>query len=212
MAHWLKVLRGLVKTASVIISIAFLINSINGIMSTVQLADGETIQQEEVEPGDFEINWENKTIKAGVKFNNSLYYDLEDIIIHISADICINDTKPDETNISIIDAWSNGIETDTTNETLEGQDVKSGETGTINVEIVGDEFINLDPVFDYIGVDPATWDITDIITNPSLYGLLNTTFKVYFKLEFSVGYAFGQYQLDIDLDMAPETFNIGLGI
>ena len=211
MAHWLRWTRRLVKWTSIIISIAFLINSLNGIMSTIALADGEKIQQRPVQPGDFEINYENRTIDVGVIFNNTLFYDLDDILLHLKAVMAINRSKPSAHNITIINALNN--ETDPSKfSQVKGYSIKSGEAKEIGVHISGPDAVNMEAVFDYIGINPATWDVADLIQNPSLFGLLNTTFEIFLTVEFSVSYAYGQYKIDVELDFSPETFNLGLGI
>ena len=202
MAHFLIWTKRLIKTLAVVVSIAFLINSMNGIISSIQLADGETIQQTPIEQGDFEVNWQNKSINIGISFNNSMIYDIENIVIHLRVLLEVNGT----TNHTIMDLFSNGV---AIGDDVGGTTIKSGENKEIRINATGEQYFeDITPLLLTINpsLDLSNWDLKDLLTS----GLNFTTFKVHTLIDFSFDYAFKQFQVDVQLLIPPTKFLEGM--
>ena len=199
MAHWLKVTKGIVRVVSIIVGIAFLINSLNGIASSVSLLDGESITQREIQPGDFEVNWDNQSVSVGMNINNTGAYDLEGIIVRIR--FLIN---YDGVNYSILDVKSTDI-----NESIPetGQTIKSGELKAISLKSSEETF----DVTDFVvaaaaggALNATNWDLKALLEEE------NSPFLAFMLLDFSVDYAFKQYEFDLQMKFETDAILEGL--
>ena len=199
MAHWLKVTKGIVRVVSIIVGIAFLINSLNGIASSVSLLDGESITQREIQPGDFEVNWDNQSVSVGMNINNTGAYDLEGIIVRIR--FLIN---YEGVNYSILDVKSTDI-----NESIPetGQTIKSGELKAISLKSSEETF----DVTDFVvaaaaggALNATNWDLKALLEEE------NSPFLAFMLLDFSVDYAFKQYEFDLQMKFETDAILEGL--
>ena len=199
MAHWLKVTKGIVRAASIIIGIAFLVNTLTGISSSVSLLDGEAITNREIQPGDFEVNWDNQSVSVGMNINNTGAYDLEGIIVRIR--FIINFQGED---FSVLDVKSTDI-----NESIPetGQTVKSGEVQPIYLESTEETF----DMTEFVTAAATAGELN--VTNWDLKSLLeqtNSPFEARLLLDFSVDYAFKQYQFDLQMEFDNDAVLEGL--
>jgi len=194
MVHILKLIRGLVKFAAVFISLAFLINGINGILSVTSLVDGQGISPDTINPEDFKIKYDDLHIEIGLKINNTGIYEIQDVVIGMKFFIRTNITD-----------WNLVIDTNSTelNDTIpdSGDTIRPGEAKTI--EIVADlPDFDLTPqeIATLFGIVDPNWDLAD---------LLDVNFEVKMELTFTISYAFRQYQVAVALNMESADLEVG---
>jgi len=186
MVHILKLVRGLVKFVAVLISIAFLVNGLNGILSVTSLVDGQGITTDAINPDDFKIKYDDLHIEIGIKINNTGVYDIEDVVIGMKFFVRTNITD-----------WNTVLDTNSTalNSSIpsSGDIIRPNQAKTI--EIVADlPDFTLSPqdIADLFGIIDPNWDLAD---------LLNVNFEVKMELTFTISYAFHQYQVDVALNL-----------
>ena len=196
MPNIFKLSKTVVKVIAGIISFAFIFNSVSGLMGSLNLADGESINTQEINPGDFQINFNNLSIEIGIDIENNGIYDYEGIIIGITFEI--------KTNIS--DVWTTILDTNSSeldpSIQPEGQTIESnGGKASIILEAGLDDFkMNMEQIGFLLGLNGTLWDLGD---------LLDVNFETRMNLSFSISYAFKQYQLDLNLFLDNEVLKEG---
>ena len=183
MPNIFKLSKNVVKVIAGIITLAFIFNSVSGLMGSLDLVNGESINTQEINPGDFQINFNNLSIEIGIDIENSGIYDFEDIIIGLTFEMKSNlfnwETILNTTSVIL----NSSIHPD-------GQTIKPGEKISVNlIAELGDFAMNISEIEDKFGLPPG-WDLGD---------LLDVNFESRMNLKFSIAYAFKQYQLDFDL-------------
>jgi hypothetical protein len=184
MGHWLKKVRLVVKIVAAFVSLCFALNGANGIVNAIQLADGN-ITTEEVNPGDFEINFNNLSVNVGVKIKNPGVYDIEGVIIGIIFEVQLvgNDT------------WFTILNNDTVKmgqAPAGGATIKPGELVIIGINATMADFLYQPAMIGIILGLPPNWDLQTLITAGLEARLL---------LNFAIIYAYGQFDLDINLSL-----------
>ena len=187
MPNIFKLSKTIVKVIAGIITAAFIFNSVSGLMGSLELLDGESITTQDLEPGDFKINFNELAIEIGIDIENEGIYDFEGIIIGLTFEI--------KSNIS--ENWN--VILNTTSDQLdseippEGQKIKPGEEASILLNATIDDFA-LDPnqIATLFGLNASSWDIVE---------LFDVDFEIRMNLGFSIDYAYKQYQLDFDLSL-----------
>ncbi len=196
MPNVFKLSKTVVKIIAGIISFAFVFNSVSGLMGSLNLVDGQSINTQDIDPGDFQINFNNLSIEIGIDIENNGIYDYEGIIIGITFEI--------KSNIS--DNWIMILDTNSTELDLdigpEGQTVeKNGGKESILLKTEEDDFImNVEAIGLLLGLNGTLWDLSD---------LLDVDFETRMNLTFSISYAFKQYQLDFNLFLDNEVLKGG---
>ena len=188
---FLKGTRTTVKIVAAVIIIAFAINSTNGMMSAIELANGNDINNREIQEDDFKINWENLSISVGIDINNDQIYDIENIIVRISFEIyALNAwyTVLNKTTIQIDPSIPEN-----------GETIKAGESGEIGIEVAKDQF-DMTEFLTAVPLGP-TWDLKDLI---------GTALNARLTMTFEVDYAFSQFQLDVVMVMNNDQITEGL--
>ena len=192
----LRGIRTVVKIVAVVVSIAFALNSVNGVLGAIDLANGN-IKVAPINPGDFQINYENLSISVGINVTNPGMYPLEGIIIGIRFQMKTNLTNE----------WKTILNNDTVN-------LGNAPEGGIIILPGGSEIIGLNcKLIDFeltpagiaseFGLNPSDWDLAE---------LLNAELEAQLDLNFTVSYAFGQYKLNVALHLGNEAVGQGLGI
>ncbi len=183
--HVLKLTKGIVKSIAVIISLAFFLNSITGLLGTFGFVENESVN---VDPGDIRVNFEDLFLNISIEIENNGIYDLEEIIIGINFSI-----KSDVVDYtSVLDTDSTILDDDIPSE---GQKIGAGETSKVELAAQLDDF-ELTPeqigtLFNLTG----SWDLADLV---------DTGFDVSLKVYFQIKYAYKQYQLFFDLFVAED--------
>ena len=187
MPNIFKISKTVVKVIAGIISFAFIFNSVSGLMGSLNLVNGESITTQDLEPGDFEIKFDELALEIGIDIENEGIYDFEGIIIGITFEI--------KSNIS--DVWNIILNTTSDqldpNITSDGQTIKPGHKESILLNATIDDFA-LDPnqIATLFGLNASSWDLVE---------LFDVDFETRMNLRFSISYAFKQYQLDFDLSL-----------
>ena len=195
MPNIFKLSKTIVKVIAGIITVAFIFNSVSGLMGSLDLLDGESITPQDLEPGDFKINFNELAIEIGIDIENEGIYDFEGIIIGITFEI--------KSNIS--DDWETILNTTSVelNSSIssEGQTIKPGEKESIllNATLIDFEK-SIEDIEFLLGVNGTLWD---------LGVLIDGDFETRMNLKFSIDYAFKQYQLDFDLSFDNDAINGG---
>ncbi|QEE14811.1 hypothetical protein DSAG12_00628 [Promethearchaeum syntrophicum] len=187
MPNIFKLSKTIVKVIAGIITVAFIFNSVSGLMGSLDFLDGESITPQDLEPGDFKINFNELAIEIGIDIENKGIYDFEGIIIGLTFEI--------KSNIS--EVWN--VILNTTSDQLntsissDGQRIEPGEKESILLNATIDDFA-LDPnqIAILFGLNASSWDIVE---------LFEVDFEIRMNLRFSIDYAFDQYQLDFDLSL-----------
>ncbi|GAB4307577.1 MAG: hypothetical protein Kow0069_05210 [Promethearchaeota archaeon] len=195
MARPLKVLRTIVKVVSIAVSLAFIINSANGLLSAISLAENRSISTGPVQPGDFQLEYDFQKVDVAVEVHNTAMYDLEGILLRVQFDVGVNGTW-----INVLDVTSREVDPSIP---PEGQTIKAGENATIGLHITQEHF-NLTEFIAVVTPTPP-WTLEDLLTLPS-----PTDFEARITIDFSVKYAFGQYQLAARLTLPTEKVLEGL--
>ncbi len=183
MPNIFKLSKTVVKVIAGIITVAFLLNSVSGFMGALDMLDGESINTQEIDPGDFQINFNNLSIEIGLDIENKGIYDFEDIIIGLTFEMKSNvfDWMTILNTTSVI--LDSSIDP-------EGQTIEPGENISVNLIAELDDFaMSISEIEANFGLPPG-WDLGD---------LLDVNFESRMNLKFSIAYAFKQYQLDFDL-------------
>jgi len=183
MPNIFKLSKTVVKVIAGIITVAFLLNSVSGFMGALDMLDGESINTQEIDPGDFQINFNNLSIEIGLDIENKGIYDFEDVIIGLTFEMKSNifDWMTILNTTSVI--LDSSIDP-------EGQTIEPGEKISVNLTAELTDFaMSISDIEDNFGL-PAGWDLGD---------LLDVNFESRMNLKFSIAYAFKQYQLDFDL-------------
>jgi len=195
MPNIFKLSKTIVKVIAGIITVAFILNSVSGLMGALDMLDGESITTQEIDPGDFQINFSNLSIEIGLDIENKGIYDFEGIIIGMTFEI--------KSNIS--DDWNTILNTTSvklnTSISSEGQKIEPGEKESILLNATLDDFENSTAEIGFLlGLNGTLWDLGD---------LLLVDFETRMNLKFSIDYAFKQYQLDFDLSFNNEVLKGG---
>ena len=195
MPNIFKLSKTVVKVIAGIITVAFILNSVSGLMGALDMLDGESITTQEIDPGDFQINFSNLSIEIGLDIENKGIYDFEGIIIGMTFEI--------KSNIS--DDWNTILNTTSvklnTSISSEGQKIEPGEKESILLNATLDDFENSTAEIGFLlGLNGTLWDLGD---------LLLVDFETRMNLKFSIDYAFKQYQLDFDLSFNNEVLKGG---
>lgn len=191
MGHWLKKVRLVVKIVAAFVSLCFALNGANGIVNAIQLADGN-ITAEQVNPGDFELNYNNLSINVGVKIQNPGVYDIEGVIIGIKFEMKMQGN----------DTWFPILDTDTVklgNAPSGGQTIKPGESAILGVNATMEDFLYSPAIIGVI-IGNMTWN---------LQTLIETNLDARLTLTFAVIYAYGQFDLDIIILMNNDAIKRG---
>lgn len=191
MAHILKIVRGLVKTIAVLISLAFVVNSLTGVTTIVNIVDNQGIEVQDFKPGDFRIKYDDLYIQIGITLNNSGIYPMENVKLGMRCEL--------QSNLST--EWHEIINTDSTqlNSSIpaEGDLIEPG-SGPRNITITADlpDFSsNPSDIATILGITNSTWNFSD---------LLNADFKIRVFLNFTIAYAYGQYDILANIALSSE--------
>jgi len=194
MPNIFKLSKTIVKIIAGIISFAFIFNSVSGLMGSLNMVDGETINTQDINPGDFKINFNDLSIVIGIDIENKGIYDFENIIIGMTFEVRSN-----------ISDWTTLLNTTSadlnTSISSEGQTIKPGKKKNIilNATINAFELIP-DQIAELFGLNKTSWDLGD---------LLDVNFETRMTLTFSIAYAFKQYQLDFILSLDNDVIKEG---
>lgn len=186
----LKLVKGIVKGIAVIISIAFLINALTGVTTVINMMDNQGVQVNDFKPGDFRIKSDDLHIEVGLTINNTGIYPMEGVKLAMKADL--------KSNIS--EEWHEIINTDSTildpNSSADGYEIDPGKSKNITLNADLPNF-SADPleIAAILGINASVWDFAT---------LLNADFKIRVNLSFDIAYAFGQYNLHIELQLTSE--------
>ena len=193
MPNVFKLSKTVVKVIAGIITLAFIFNSVSGFMGSLDLVNGESINTQDINPGDFQINFNNLSIEIGIDIENNGIYDFEDIIIGLTFEMKSN----------LFD-WMTIL--NTTSVILdpsidpEGQTIEPGEKISVKLMAKLEDFaMNISDIENNFGLLPG-WDLGD---------LLDVNFETRMNLKFNIAYAFKQYQLYFDLSFDNEAIKGG---
>ena len=191
MPNIFKLSKTVVKVIAGIISVAFIFNSVSGLMGALNMVNGESINIQDINPGDFQINFNDLAIEIGLDIENSGIYDFEDIIIEMTFEM--------KSNIS---DWITVLNTTSvllnSSIPLEGQTIKPGEKEKILLNATLNDFALTINEIETLFLLPSNWDLGDLLD-----------FESRMNLKFSIAYAFKQYQLDFDLSLDNEVIQGG---
>ncbi len=186
MPNIFKLSKTVVKVIAGIITFAFIFNSVSGLMGSLNLVNGESINTQALEPGDFKINFNELALEIGIDIENEGIYDFEGIIIGMTFEM--------KSNIS---DWM--IILNTTSVLLnssissEGQTIKPGKKENILLNATIDDFaLGPTQIATLFGLNASSWDLVE---------LFDVNFETRMTLRFSISYAFKQYQLDFVLSL-----------
>lgn len=195
MPNIFKLSKTVVKIIAGIISFAFLFNSVSGLMGSLNLADGQSINTQEINPGDFQINFNNLSIEIGIDIENNGIYDYERIIIGITFEMKSNISDW----ITILDTNSSELDPSIP---PEGQTIEShGGKANVLLKTELDDFkLDMTQIALLFGLNATSWDLSD---------LLDVNFETRMNLSFSISYAFKQYQIDLNLFLDNEVLKGG---
>lgn len=198
MAHILKVIRGVVQTLSVIISIAFLLNSVSGALGAIQLADGYNIRTDNIKSKDFTINYSNLSIDVGLNITNPGIYSIENVKVGIKFEI----RRGSEDWIALLD--NNSVDMGDA-ESPQGDTILSGEHQRIGLTAKLEDFKYSSTQIQQMFLLPPLWDLKDLIklSDPNL------KFETRLILKFTIWYAFGQYKLDLTITLDNQALEVG---
>ena len=195
MAHILKIVRAAVKTISVIISIALILNMVSGLMGAFTLFDEDNISAE-VDPGDIIIDYSDLYIKIALNLENEGIYDMTGIIIGMKFEMRSNVTD-----------WQTLLDTSSTalNTSIDptGQVIHPGDSAVIGLEA---ELLD----FEMDLVELAT--TFGLLSNWTLGDLIDINFDTILTLSFQIGYAYEQYSLAFQLTLQDSFIKTGLGL
>jgi hypothetical protein len=188
MPHFLKLTKGLVQAVSIIITIAFLINSVNGALNAIKLADGNSIKPDSIAPGDFKIDYQDLYISVGLNFTNNGTYAIENIIVGLKFE-----TKMGTGN------WTMLLDNNTVSmnqaSTKNGETINPGERKRIGIYAELPSFkLTPEEIQQYFNLN-SNWNLKDLLA------LTNTTIKfdARLTLSFGISYAFGQYKIALQI-------------
>jgi len=185
MPNIFKLSKTIVKVIAGIITVAFIFNSVSGFMGALDMLDGESITTQEIDPGDFQINFSNLSIEIGLDIENKGIYDFEGIIIGMTFEIKSNLSEDWNTILNTTSVKLN------TSISPEGQKIEPGEKESILLNATLNDFTNSTAEIGVLlGLNGTLWNLGD---------LLIVNFETRMNLKFSIDYAFKQYQLDFDL-------------
>ncbi len=188
MVNILKILRGLVKTLALVISLAFIINGLTGITTVIDLVDNNGVSVQDINPGDFTIKYDNLSISIGITINNTGIYDMESVKMSMKCEL--------KSNVS--ENWHEVIDTSSS---VSG--VTIGPSEVVDIDINADliDFSSTpEEIAASLGITDPNWDLAD---------LLNTSFEIRVYLEFTIAYAFGQYDITVAMDLTTADLEIG---
>ncbi|MHA1583850.1 MAG: hypothetical protein ACTSVU_08160 [Promethearchaeota archaeon] len=185
MANIFKISKIGVKILAGIISLAFLFNTISGLMGSLEMADGETVNIQDIQPGDFIMNFGNLSLEIGMDIDNKGIYEYQDIIIGMIFEMKSNVT-----------GWNTILNTTSValNSSIDpkGQTIKPGENKSVVMDAGMDDFeLNITEIATLFGLS-GNWNIGD---------LLGVNFESRMTLSFTISYAFKQYQLSFDISL-----------
>ncbi|MHA1719671.1 MAG: hypothetical protein ACTSWX_01400 [Promethearchaeota archaeon] len=194
MPNIFKLSKTIVKIIAGIISFAFIFNSVSGLMGSLNMVDGETINTQDINPGDFKINFNDLSIVIGIDIENKGIYDFENIIIGMTFEVRSN-----------ISDWTTLLNTTSadlnTSISSEGQTIKPGKKENIILNATLNDFELIpDQIAELFGLNKTSWDLGD---------LLDVNFETRMTLTFSIAYAFKQYQLDFILSLDNDVIKEG---
>lgn len=195
MPNIFKLSKTVVKVIAGIITVAFIFNSVSGLMGSLNLVDGESINTQDINPGDFKIKFDELSIAIGIDIENNGIYDYEGIIIGITFEMKNSTTDW----ITILDTNSSALDS---NIPPEGQTIeRNGGKASIVLEAEMDDFIlDMDEIAERFGLNASSWDLGDLFVDDFLTRM---------NLTFSISYAFKQYQLDFNLFLNHEVLKEG---
>ena len=193
MPNIFKLSKTVAKVIAGIISIAFLFNSVSGLMGSLNLVDGENINIQDLKSEDFKINFNELYLEIGLDIENNGIYDFEGIIIAMTFEMRVSlsdwETILNTTSVDLNPSIS-----------TEGQTIKSGEKINVNLTAELDDFEMSIEDIESRFLLPSGWDLGD---------LLKVNFESRMNLRFSIDYAFKQYQLDFNLSLDNEAIKEG---
>jgi hypothetical protein len=195
--HALKVTKKIVQILSLVVTLSFALNSINGFLGAVDLADGG-IQTDAIDPGDFKIDNTDLFLEIGMKINNTGVYDLTGIKIRMTMEVTNNITNIWTTILNASNTQVNGSEA--------GEIIKSGEVKNIGLKAEKSSFAKSpEEIATLLMVgDPTSWSLEDVLA------LQNIKFEARITLQFEIAYAYGQFQLDFEVILNTEAIQGGL--
>ncbi|MHA1775408.1 MAG: hypothetical protein ACTSWC_01465 [Promethearchaeota archaeon] len=187
----LKLIKVIVKFIAVIISLAFLVNALTGVTTIINIAENQGIEVNDFKPGDFRIKHDDLHIEVGITLNNSGIYPMEGVKLAMKADL--------KSNIS--EEWHEIINTDSTklnpNISESGDIIYPGQVHPILLNASLPDFsTNPAEIATILGLNASDpWDFAT---------LLNANFEIRVFLSFDIAYAFGQYDLHVELILSSE--------
>ena len=183
MPNIFKLSKTVVKIIAGIITLAFLFNSVSGLMGSLELLNGETITTQDIDPGDFQINFNDLALEIGIDIENTGIYDYKGIIIGLTFEMKSNTSDW----ITVLNTSSVLLNTSIS---PEGQTIESGKEESIQLNATLTDFeLSINEIATLFGLS-GNWDLGDLLT---------VNFETRMNLKFSINYAFDQYQLDFDL-------------
>ncbi len=184
MAHILKIIRGVVKITSVLIVIAFFLNSINGIFGAFDLANGG-VQMQDINSDDFRIQYDDLHVEVGLTIENNGIYPINNVLLGVKFEL--------KTNIS---DWTTVLDRTSAEMNSTEPIPATGDTipvdGSLNIEVKADMDLfalnttEIGALFNLTG----NWDIG---------ALFNVGFEARMTLTFTISYALDQYDLSFEI-------------
>ena len=191
MANILKIIRGLVKTLALVISLAFIINGLTGVTTMVNMLNLENISMQTINSDDFNINYDDLHIEIGITINNTGLYDIENVQLSLKCDL--------KNNIS--DDWQEIVNV---NSSVEGVSIAPSQSKDIDISADIIDFSSTpEEIALLLGITDPFWDFADLLD------LNESSFEIRMFLEFTISFAFGQYDLTVNFDLTNDDLEIG---
>jgi hypothetical protein len=166
----------------------------------MKLADGESINMNAINPGDFKIDYSDLYIQVGVNINNTGIYDLTNINVGMKFEI-----KP-----GAMGNWTTILNNDSVGlgqaDGPEGTTILSGKNKTIGLKAELPSFAKTPAEIAALFGLPANWTLSDLmkLVDP------NFAFEARLTLTFNVNYAFQQYRVAVKIEIQSDAILGGL--
>ncbi|UYP47025.1 hypothetical protein NEF87_003310 [Candidatus Lokiarchaeum ossiferum] len=185
MAHVLKIIRGSVKALSLLVMLAFVLNSVNGIFGAMDLADGG-VQIQDIDPDDFRIKYDDLHVEVGLNLENNGIYPINDVLLGVKFELRIDNESAWET---VLDRNSTEMDSATPIPAT-GDTIAVGESLRIEVSADMDLFaLNTTEIGELFNLT-APWDVAD---------LFDVGFEARMTLTFTISYALDQFGLKFEI-------------
>ncbi len=189
MTSKLRKTRTIVKIVAALISMAFFLNAISGIMGAYNYIENLAVTPNDPQADDFQLDYTGMNFHVGIHLNNSeSIYPMEDIVLGLYFGLATNTSDTYET---IINTTSTNLENPTAPIT-----VPAGEERNVTLDaIIGDFAVTIPEMITMFGLN-ATFDIGTLLGDGTL--------KAQLILSFEIKFAMKQYSLAFTIDMHPD--------